>query len=122
MAYDEPVKITVKGEELELDMGVDDIVPLMSMGGSEGDIAEEDIDQLVETLRTALYRQYLPYYDQVRDKEPDNLADNRKEENQEVKQFIDGLLRNELPTVINELVKSLGFADEEDLDGDFPGR
>jgi len=122
MAYDEPVKITVKGEELELDMGVDDIVPLMSMGGSEGDIAEEDIDQLVETLRTALYRQYLPYYDQVRDKEPDNLADNRKEENQEVKEFIDGLLRNELPTVINELVKSLGFADEEDLDGDFPGR
>jgi hypothetical protein len=122
MAYDEPVKITVKGEELELDMGVDDIVPLMSMGGSEGDIAEEDIDQLVETLRTALYRQYLPYYDQVRDKEPENLADNRKEENQEVKEFIDGLLRNELPTVINELVKSLGFADEEDLDGDFPGR
>jgi len=122
MAYDEPVKITVKGEELELDMGVDDIVPLMSMGGYEGDIAEEDIDQLVETLRTALYRQYLPYYDQVRDKEPDNLADNRKEENQEVKEFIDGLLRNELPTVINELVKSLGFADEEDLDGDFPGR
>jgi len=122
MAYDEPVKITVKGEELELDMGVDDIVPLMSMGGSEGDIAEEDIDQLVETLRTALYRQYLPYYDQVRDKEPDNLADNRKEENQEVKEFIDGLLRNELPTVINELVQSLGFADEEDLDGDFPGR
>jgi len=122
MAYDEPVKITVKGEELELDMGVDDIVPLMSMGGSEGDIAEEDIDQLVETLRTALYRQYLPYYDQVRDKEPENLADNRKEENQEVKQFIDGLLRNELPTVINELVQSLGFADEEDLDGDFPSR
>jgi len=122
MAYDEPVKITVKGEELELDMGVDDIVPLMSMGGSEGDIAEEDIDQLVETLRTALYRQYLPYYDQVRDKEPENLADNRKEENQEVKQFIDGLLRNELPTVINELVQSLGFADEEDLDRDFPSR
>ena len=122
MAYDEPVKITVKGEELELDMGVDDIVPLMSMGGSEGDIAEEDIDQLVETLRTALYRQYLPYYDQVRDKEPENLADNRKEENQEVKEFIDGLLRNELPTVINELVQSLGFADEEDLDRDFPSR
>jgi hypothetical protein len=122
MAYNEPIKIEVAGEELKLDMGVDDIVPLMSMGGSQGDIAEEDIDQLVETVETALYREYLPYYDEVRDKEPENLAENRQEENNEVKEFIDGLLANELPNIINEMVQSLGWADESEIDGDFPER
>lgn len=120
MAYNEPIKIEVAGEELRLDMGVDDIVPLMSMGGSQGDVAEEDIDQLVDTIETALYREYLPYYDEVRDKEPENLAENRQEENEEVKEFIDGLLANELPTIINEMVVALGYADEADVRGDFP--
>jgi hypothetical protein len=122
MAYNEPIKIEVAGEELRLDMGVDDIVPLMSMGGNQGNVAEEDIDQLVDTIETALYRQYLPYYDEVRDKEPENLAENRQEENREVKEFIDGLLANELPTIINEMVLALGYAEESEIEGDFPER
>ncbi len=46
-AYDAQVKLTVKGEKLEREMVVAASGPLMSMGGSDGDTAEGDIDQLV---------------------------------------------------------------------------
>jgi hypothetical protein len=123
LAYDEPIKIEIEGEELELDVNVDDIVPLMSMGGQggDGDVTEDDVEKLTETFRTVLYRTYLPYYDPVRDQEPDDLADNAQEENDEVKEQIEGLLVRKLPMLINELVKELGWS-EGGVEGDFPSR
>lgn len=120
MAMDEPIKVEIEGEELELNMRVDDIVPLMSMGTQQGDISEEDVETLTDTFRTVLYRSYLPWYDEVRDQEPNNLSDNRKEENEEMKQFIDGMLLRKLPQLINKIVEELGWNDGVDLEQDFP--
>jgi len=113
LALNEPIKIEIEGETLELDLGVDDMVPLMSMGSSSGDIGEGEVEKLTETFRKILYRSYLPYWDQARDKEPANLSDNRQEENDEMKEYVDGLLVRKLPILINKVVKSLGWADSE---------
>lgn len=121
MAFDEPIKIEIEGEELELDVRVEDIVPLMSMGNQEGDVDEEDVETLTETFRDILYRSYLPYYDEVRGQEPQNMSDARKEENEEVKQFINGLLVRKLPQLINKIVSELGWDEGVDVDQqDFP--
>jgi len=120
MAMEEPIKIEIEGEELQLDMRVDDIVPLMSMGTKQGDISEDDVETLTETFRTVLYRSYLPWYDGVRDQEPNNLSEERKEENEEMKEFIDGMLLRKLPQLINKIVEELGWNDGVDLEGDFP--
>ena len=120
MAMNEPIKIEIEGEELELDMRVEDIVPLMSMGGSQEDIGEDDVQKLTDTFRKILYRSYLPYWDDVRGQEPNNLSDNRKEENDEAKAFLDGLLVRKLPVLINKIVDELGWADEGVAGQDFP--
>jgi len=70
LAYDEPVKIEIERHELELDMDSDDIVPLMSMGGAQGEIGESDVEKLKEVFQRVLYRSYLPYWDEARDMEP----------------------------------------------------
>lgn len=119
MAMNEPIKVEIEGETLELDMRVEDIVPLMSMGTSQDDIGEEDVQQLTETFRTILYRSYLPYWDDIRGKEPDNLSDAREKENEEAKAFLDGLLVRKLPVLINKIVDELGWA-EEGTARDFP--
>jgi len=113
LALNEPIKIEIEGETLELDLGVDDMVPLMSMGSSSGDIGEGEVEKLTETFRKILYRSYLPYWDKARDKEPANLSDNRQEENDEMKEYVDGLLVRKLPILINKVVKRLGWADSE---------
>jgi len=119
MAFDEPIKIELEGETLELDMRVEDIVPLMSMSGNQDSISEEDVQKLTDTFRQILHRSYLPYYDGVRDQEPNNLSDNRQEENDKAKKFIDGLLVRKLPVLISKIVAELGWDDGE-LDQDFP--
>ena len=112
MAMDEPIKIEIEGEELELDVRVEDIVPLMSMGSDEDQISEEDVQKLTDTFRTILYRSYLPYWDDVRGQEPNSLSDNRQEENDETKKFLDGLLVRKLPALINKIVDELGWSEE----------
>jgi ABC-type transporter MlaC component len=122
MSMDEPIKIEIEGEELELDVRVEDIVPMMSMGGQGGqDISEEDVEKLTDTFEKILYRTYLPYYDDVREKEPESLNESRQQENEEAKKFINGLLVRKLPVLINKLVSSLGWNDGVDMsDKDFP--
>jgi hypothetical protein len=122
MAMNEPIKVEIEGEELELDVRVEDIVPLMSMGDSQGEIAEEDVETLTETFREILYRSYLPYFDEVRGREPQNLSDARKKENEEVKEFINGLLVRKLPQLINKVVSELGWDDDgvNPAEQDFP--
>lgn len=121
LALNEPLKIEVEGEEIELDVGVDDMVPLMSMGSSQGNISEEDVEELTETFRRILYRTYLPYWDETRDQVPNSLSGNRKEENEEVKEFVEGLLVRKLPILISKTVDELGWADDEGVgQQDFP--
>lgn len=113
MAFDKPIQIELEGETLDLDMRVEDIVPLMSMGASEeGDVGEEEVEVLTDTFRRILYRSYLPYWDDVRGQEPDSLSDARQEENDKAKKVIDGLLVRKLPVLINKIVEELGWADE----------
>lgn len=119
MAMDEPIKVEIEGETLELDMRVEDVVPLMSMGADQGDITEEDVSKLTETFRTILYRSYLPHWDDVRSREPQNLSEVRQEENDKARKFLDGLLLRKLPMLINKIVEELGWADEES-ETDFP--
>lgn len=123
MAMDEPIKVQIEDETLELDVRVEDIVPLMSMGTQEGDIGEEEVQKLTDTFRKILYRSYLPYWDEVRQQEPDNLSDKRQEENDKAKQFINGLLVRKLPVLINKIVEELGWDEGVDVDEqDFPSR
>lgn len=123
MAMDEPIKIEIENEELELDVRVEDIVPLMSMGSDgEGEIDEDDIENMTQTFERILYRSYLPYYDDVRGMEPQNLNDSQQEENEDAKKFINGLLVRKLPQLINKMVNELGWDDGVDVDEqDFPG-
>jgi len=121
MAMNEPIKVEIEGETLELDMRVEDIVPLMSMGTNEEDISEEDVQMLTDTFRKILYRSYLPYWDDVRGQEPNNLSDARQDENDEAKSFLDGLLVRKLPVLINKVVDELGWAEEGVAEQDFPG-
>jgi len=120
MAMDEPIKIEIEDETLELDVRVEDIVPLMSMGTNQDEIGEEDVEKLTETFRRILYRSYLPYWDDVRGHEPKNLSDARKKENKEVKDFVNGLLVRKLPILINKIVEQLGWAEEGVAEQDFP--
>jgi len=121
MAMNEPIKVEIEDETLELDMRVEDIVPLMSMGTNQDDIGEEDVERLTETFRRILYRSYLPYWDDVRSQEPNNLSDARQEENDEAKAFLDGLLVRKLPILINKIVDELGWSEEGGVAGqDFP--
>jgi len=121
MAMDEPIQVEIDEETLELDVRVEDIVPLMSMGGQEGeDISEEDVQKLTDTFERILYRSYLPYWDDVRGQEPQNLSDARQDENKQAKKFINGLLVRKLPQLINKVVEELGWADEGVAGQDFP--
>jgi hypothetical protein len=119
LAYDKPVEIEIEGETLELDMDSDDIVPLMSMGNQQGNISEEDVEKMKDVFQRVLYRSYLPYWDEARDQEPTSLSDTRKEENEETKAFLDGLLVRKLPVMTNKIITALGWSDGS-MPEDFP--
>jgi len=56
MAMDEPIKIEIEGEELELDVRVEDIVPLMSMGGQGEDAGQARLVSEANILPGTLFQ------------------------------------------------------------------
>lgn len=116
LANDKHVEVEVDGRSLELDVTVDDLHPIMSMGNMQ-EPSEDDVERLTDTLRTVLYRSYLPYWDEARDQEMSNLSDDQQSENEEAKDLVESLLLNHYLDIFVGIMEELGWADEADVDG-----
>lgn len=117
MRLDEPLKIEIEGEEVELDIYAPDVSTFLLVGQNDGDIQKEHLDMLEDTLRKVLQRSYLPYYNSQGDKEMENLNSDQQKEQEEEKQFIEGLLTRYFMDLYVEIVKELGWS-EGDIDVD----
>lgn len=125
LSLDKPVTIELDGRELELEMRVEDLHSLMVMGQSER-VEEDEVQMLTDTLRTILYRTYMPHYDKVRDQFPEDLSKEQQKENEEVKQYVEGLLLKYYIQMFISISEELGWQDEGAMQGvgqqDFPAR
>lgn len=114
LALNEPVKVELEGRELELDIRAPDLHPLMMMG--EGQVSENNMEQMTDTLRGILRRSFLPHYDGSGDKVPQNLTEAQQEENDEADQWIEGLLVRYYFPLFLEIAKGLNWQDEADIE------
>lgn len=113
LQLDKPVEIEVQGRELELDMRVDDMHNLMVLGQKQ-EVDEEDMSLLTDALRNIFYRTYLPYYDRANDREMSNLDDEKEQENEEAKEFIENIILKNYLTIFMQITEELGWQDEMD--------
>lgn len=113
LQLDKPVEIEVQGRELELDMRLDDMHNLMVLGQKQ-EVDEEDMSLLTDALRNMFYRTYLPYYDRANDREMSNLDDEKQQENEEAKNFIENIILKNYLNIFMQITEELGWQDEMD--------
>lgn len=112
LTTDKPVEVDIDGKTLELDMRVDDLHPVMTLGEMENP-SEGEIEKLTETLKHVLYRSYLPYWDEGLDQEMDGLSEEQQSENDEAKQYIENLLLRHYLDIFVGIMEDLGWAEDE---------
>lgn len=110
LGVDKPLEIEVEGEPLELDVRAKDVSNLM-MVGQQDNVDEETMDKLEETLRRILYRSYLPYYNRAGDKEMESLDQRQEEEQEDEREFIEGLLARYYIDLFTGITQELGWHD-----------
>lgn len=98
------------GKTLELDMRVTDLGPFLTASDQKG-MTEETFEKIVDSLRTILYRSYLPDYNMVKDKPEDS------DENEEAKELVEKLLLAYIDELMVKVMQAAGLIDE-DLDFD----
>lgn len=111
IALDEPLKIEIEDRELELDVYAGDVSTFMLIGQQEGDVEQEHLDELEETLRNILQRTYLPYYNKPGDREMQDLTQEQEEEQQDEKKAIEGLLTRYYTQLFTGITEELGWHD-----------
>lgn len=114
MGVNEPLEVEIEGETLELDVYASDVSSLMLIG-QQDDVKEEHMDKLEETLREILYRSYLPYYNEAGGKEMGNLSSDQEREQEEEKEFVEGLLSRYYIQLFTGITEELGWH-EGDID------
>lgn len=113
------VEVDINDNKVELDLGLDDLSPILAMGEDE-EPSDEDVQEIIEAFRNGLKRRYLPYYDKVRDQPFENLSEEQKQEMEDAREKIEAILRDNIPTFFRKVPESLGWVDEMDaLDQDF---
>lgn len=113
------VEVDIDGRVIELDLKVDDLSPILTMGENE-EPSEEDIQDIIGSFRKGLKRRYMPYYDNVRDQSFDDLNEQQQEEQQDADEMIESILRDNMPEFFKKVPQALGWVDEIDaLDEDF---
>jgi len=110
IGVDEPLTVEIEGKTLELDVYAGDVSTFMLVGQQE-EVQEEHMDSLEETLRTILQRSYLPYYNKPADREMNDLDAAKREEQDEEKQFIEGLLARYYTDLFTGITEELGWHD-----------
>src|SRR6056297_157952 len=114
LALDKPITIEIEERELELNMTADDLKPLISLGQTQK-MEEDHVEKLTEALRKILERSYLPHYDEAKDQPKENLTAEQKQENEEAKKIIEGLLVRYYLKIFMEITKALNWQDEGDI-------
>lgn len=110
IGVDEPLTVEIEGKTLELDVYAGDVSTFMLVGQQEK-VQEEHMDSLEETLRNILQRSYLPYYNKPADREMNDLDAAKREEQDEEKQFIEGLLARYYTDLFTGITEELGWHD-----------
>lgn len=110
IGLDEPLKVEIEGENVELDVYAQDVSTFMLVG-QQDEVQEEHMDKLEDTLRRILQRSYLPYYNKAGDREMDNLSSDQEKEQEEEKEFIEGLLARYYIQLFKGITRELGWHD-----------
>ncbi len=113
MGVEDALKVDIDGKTLELDVYASDVTTFMLMGQNEGEMTEEHMQKLEDTIRRILYRSYLPYYDIANDRlvKDENLPAAKAEEQEEEKQFIENLLTRYFVDLFTGITEALGWHD-----------
>lgn len=110
MGLNEPLTIEIENQELELDVYAGDVSTLMLVG-QQDEIGEEHMNKLETTLRKVLQRSYLPYYNKAGDREMEELSPDQEKQQDEEKEFIEGLLSRYFIQLFTEITAELGWHD-----------
>lgn len=108
----EEFSVEIDGERYKLELDVNDLHPLVAMGGNDTPDSE-DLDNISEALRHVLYRTYLPHWDHIEDKEPGDLTEAQRRENEKAKKKVDAFLRDEYMDLVRGIIEELGWGDEK---------
>lgn len=113
------VEVEIDDQVMELDLTVDDLSPILTMGEDE-EPSEEDIQDIIDSFRRGLKRRYMPYYDAVRDQSFENLNQEQEEEQKDAEQMIESILRDNMPAFFEKVPEALGWVEDiEQLEQDF---
>jgi len=105
------VEIEIDDKTVELDLHVDDLSPILTMSEDQ-EPDEDDMKKVIDAFRRGLKRRYMPYYDKVRDQEFENLNEEQEEENQDAREMIESILRDNMPTFFKKVPEALGWVDD----------
>lgn len=105
------VEIEIDDKNVELDLHVDDLTPILTMSEDQ-EPGQEEMQEVIDAFRRGLMRRYLPYYDKVRDQEFENLDEEQEAENQNAREMIESILRDNMPTFFKKVPEALGWVDD----------
>ena len=110
IGLNEPLTIEIENQELELDVYANDVSTLMLIGQND-EVDEEHMKKLETTLRKILQRSYLPYYNKPGDREMEELSPDQQKQQDEEKEFIEGLLSRYFMQLFAKITEELGWHD-----------
>lgn len=111
LAEESNFTVEIEGKELGLDLRIEDLHPLITMASKE-EPGEEDLDKLSESLRTALQRTYVPYWNHNRQEPKRDLSGAKQKENEDAVEKVEAILRNHYVDLVQGIVANLGWEDQ----------
>jgi len=111
------IELGKKGDKktLELDVDITDIHPLMTLGQG-GELDEEDLEKLTETLKHIFRKSYLPYYNPETREMQKDLTEEQQEEVDKVNEYIESLILKNYFQIFTAITKELGWQDQNEIE------
>lgn len=100
---------------LELDIDIKDIHPLMTLGQG-GEMSEDDLEELTDTLRHILKKSYLPYYNPETKEIQKELTEEQQAEVDEINQYIESLILKNYFDLFTAITTSLGWQEQSEIE------
>ena len=107
----DPIKFNINGKEYVLDMRMPDLSKLMaaSSESQENGFAEEGIKKMGFTILHMFYRSYLPYWNEAKDIELENLTPEQKKEQDEIKEGLNNFVVKKYNVIFTAIGEELGW-------------
>jgi len=103
--------LKIDNKEYKLNMRVNDLAKVMSASAASanGEISEANVSAIGNSMTHVFFRSFLPYWNELKDCEQENLTETQAAEQDEIKESLNNFIVKNYDKVFTALAEELGW-------------